>query len=399
VTGTETESANRKGPNGAASDGVAGPADFDLAGMVRVRVVGDDAQIALVGRQLGLPRTDPAGEPDLTVHFTDDVVRGEPLRYLGLDEAGFTDSRFFQMRAKAKARAMVHLPFHDIGKGMVISCEPNLPAVPLLIPLLAVTALDRGLVPLHAGAIQWHGAGIVFTGWSKSGKTETLISTTAAGADYVGDEWCYLDPARSMVVGIPEPVTLWSWHLRRFPSLREQIPALTRQRMRLLETPDRVERMLPNGVQRSGAGRLLRRVAYQTRSRANAWIPPEQLFGVTDARAVPFEHVVWTVSTESAEVRLSPLPAAEVADRMIHSVYYELSPLLDAYRMFRFAFPDRRSELLDNLEEHLTVALHKALDDVRGWVLEHPYELDLGRLADALSPVVDGSGPSGEDRA
>ncbi|MDH4280001.1 MAG: hypothetical protein OEW83_18170, partial [Acidimicrobiia bacterium] len=380
-------------------DGAVRSADFDLAGMVRVRVIGGDAQVALVGRQLGLPRTEPVGEPDLTVRFTDDVVQGEAVRYLGLDEAAFTDSRFLHLRAKAKARAMVHLPFDEIGKGMVISCEPNLPAVPLLIPLLAVTALHRGLVPLHAGAIQWRGAGIVFTGWSKSGKTETLIATTAAGADYVGDEWCYLDPARSTVVGIPEPVTLWSWHLRRFPSLRDQVPNLTRQRMRLLETPDRLERSLPATLQQSGAGRLLRRVAYQTRSRANAWIPPEELFGVTDARAVPFEHVVWTVSTESSEVRLTSLPATEIAERMIHSVYYELSPLLQAYRMFRFAFPDRRSDLLDNLEDHLTGALHDALDGVRGWRLEHPYELDLGRLSDELSPLAGGSESSGEATA
>ncbi len=388
MTGTDIESTN--GDDGRRVDRGTGAADFDLGGMVRVRVVGDDDQIAVVGRQLGLPRAEPAGEPDLTVRFTDDVAQGEALRYLGLDEAGFTDTRFLQMRAKAKARAMVHLPFDEIGKGMVISCEPNLPAVPLLIPLLAVTALDRGLVPLHAGAIQWRGAGIVFTGWSKSGKTESLIATTAAGADYVGDEWCYLDPARSVVVGIPEPVTLWSWHLRRFPSLRDQVPALTRQRMRLLETPDRLERSLPDAVQHSGAGRLLRRVAYQTRSRANAWIPPEELFGVTDARAVGFEHVVWTVSTESPEVRLTSIPGSEIADRMIHSVYYELTPLLDAYRMFRFAFPDRRSDLLDNLEDRLAAALHDALDTVRGWKLEHPYELDLERLAEALSPVAGG---------
>ncbi|MFQ5558723.1 MAG: hypothetical protein ACE5GB_14610, partial [Acidimicrobiales bacterium] len=192
-------------------------ADFDLAGMVRVRVVGGDAEIAAVARQLGPLRCEVGGEPDISIEVVDRLPDDGRLRHLGRDEAGFTDDGFVVMRAKAKSRARVRIPFDRIGRAggrCVITCEPGLPAVPLLIPILAVTALAKGLVPLHAGAFEWNGTGVLVTGWSKGGKTETLIATTQRGARYVGDEWCYIDPERQLVVGIPEPVTLWAWHLR-----------------------------------------------------------------------------------------------------------------------------------------------------------------------------------------
>lgn len=366
-------------------------ADFDLAGLVRVRVIGDEADIAIVGRQLGLPQSAVAGEPDLTVEFTDHVPGRETFRYLGREEAAFNEDGFFLLRAKGKARAVVRIPFESIGKRPVITCESGLPAVPLLVSLLAVTALHRGLVPLHAGAFSWNGVGVVVTGWSKGGKTETLIATEAAGAQYVGDEWCYIDPARSAVVGIPEPVTLWAWHLRRLPSLRRQIPVATRARMTLLDGPDRIERAIPRRMQDTSAGRLLRRIAYHTRNRANAWIPPGKLFGVTDVQVVGFEHIVLAVSTEDETVVLRDMPAERIATMAAHSVRHELEPLMAAYRMSLFAFPERRSAALDNLYEDLHLAVHRALDSCEGWTLEHPYELDLHRLADALRPLTGAS--------
>jgi thymidylate kinase len=372
-------------------------ADFDLAGFVRVRVVGGEPEIAAVGRQLGLEPTDPEGEPDITVEVSAEVDHGRLLRHLGRDEAAFSEDGFYVLRSKGKSRAKVRIPFEDIGDGLVIRCEAGLVAVPLLIPILAVTALGKGLVPLHAGAFTWNGAGVVVTGWSKGGKTETLLATTQAGARYVGDEWCYIDPQRSVVVGIPEPVTVWAWHLRHLPALRTAVPNSDRLRMALLEAPDRIESALPERLQSRRLGRLLRRLAFQTRSRANAWLDPGDLFGADGATVVPFDHVVLVMSTDSQAVTLTSMAAPEIASRMVASVHYELDPLLQAYRMFRFAFPDRRSKALDGVEPALEEALERALSGRRGWRLEHPYPVDLPALAEALRPVVGAADPTGEE--
>lgn len=382
----------------AARPSPSGPAvDYVLAGRIRVRVVGsspDDAVV--VGRQLGLPPTAPEGEADLTVEVVDRLEPSGPLRLLGREEAGFDDEGFVVLRAKGKARTMTRLPLDRLGQRPVITCERGLPAVPLLVPMLAVTALGRGLVPLHAGAVTWNDAGIVVTGWSKGGKTETVVASAAAGARYVGDEWCYLDAEAGTVAGVPEPVTLWGWHLRRFPPLRTAVPRADRLRMALLDWPDRLERRLPASVQQRPAGRRLRRVAYHTRARANVWLPPERLFGpVAGPTSVPYHHVVLAVSTGAAgarpgpadDVHLRPVASAEIAARMAQSVRYELAPLLQAYRMFRYAFPCRPCPPLDDLDRDLAAALGPALARARGWLLEHPAEVDLHRLADAVRPL------------
>ncbi len=366
--------------------------DFDLAGMVRVRVTGGGREIAAVGRQLGLPRSPVAGDADISIEIVDRIPRTGLERKLGRDEATFDDDSFLVTRAKAKARARVRIPFEDIGAGPVIQCEPGLPAVPLLVPILAVTALTKGLVPLHAGAFEWNGCGVVVTGWSKGGKTETLLATAEAGARYVGDEWCYIDPSRALVVGIPEPVTVWGWHVRHLPSLRARVPLQDRIRMGLLDLPDRAESRIPDRWRGLRPARLLRRVAFHARDRANTWLDPHELFGADGVSSVSFDRLVLVVSAETDDVTLRPMAASEIAARMVSSVRYELEPLLQHYRMFRYAFPERISPALDRLDADLETAIHRGLDDVPGWVLAHPYPVGLGALAEGLRPIVEPGG-------
>ena len=81
----------------------------------------------------------------------------------------------------------------------------GLPAIPLLVPIVNLTALANGALPLHASAFVHRGTGVVATGWSKGGKTEALLAFSANGARYVGDEWVYVAADGSRVSGIPSP--------------------------------------------------------------------------------------------------------------------------------------------------------------------------------------------------
>src|SRR5918997_82180 len=73
----------------------------------------------------------------------------------------------------------------------------------IVIRFVNLTALAKGALPLHAAAFTYRGTGVVVTGWAKGGKTETLLGFMAAGAEYVGDEWVYLDANGRHVHGIP----------------------------------------------------------------------------------------------------------------------------------------------------------------------------------------------------
>ncbi|MGH9034322.1 MAG: hypothetical protein ACRD0O_01040, partial [Acidimicrobiia bacterium] len=187
--------------------------DFDLHGLARVRLLdAEAADVSAVRRQLGPIEADVAGEADITVRFVDRLpTRGRTV-LLGAREAAFTDDAFLVLRSKHKARARVSVPMADVGRpGCELVCERGLPAVPLLIPIVNLTVLGKGALPLHAGAFLHRGTGVVCTGWSKGGKTETLLAFTRRGATYVGDEWVYLDGDGSAMHGIPEPLRLWDW--------------------------------------------------------------------------------------------------------------------------------------------------------------------------------------------
>src|SRR5829696_5035803 len=209
--------------------------EFDLHGLVGIRLVGArPADEAGVRRQLGLAPTTLGREPDLVVRFVDRIpVRGD-VRLLGLDDAAFTDDAFLVLRGRHKRRVRVRIPLEDLGERCELVCEHGAGSVPLLVAAVNTRALAAGALPLHASAFIHEGTGAVVTGWTKGGKTEALLAFAARGARYVADEWTYVLPPGERVVGIPEPIRLWDWHLRQLPEYAAVLPPRERRRLRAL---------------------------------------------------------------------------------------------------------------------------------------------------------------------
>ena len=199
----------------------------------------------------------------------------------------------------------------------------RLPGVPLLIPVLNVTALAKGFVALHAAAFTYNGTGVLVTGWAKGGKTETLIGFTAKGAQFVGDEWIYIGPD-SRVYGLPQPIRVWDWHLPDLPEYRARLTRGDRARMRALlafqSTGEQVRRARSLG----GAGRLLSRLVPLVERQRYASVRPETLFGPEScALSGTLDKLVFVVSHESPDVFAEEVDPLEVADRMAFSQQYE----------------------------------------------------------------------------
>ncbi|RIK48482.1 MAG: hypothetical protein DCC57_13410, partial [Chloroflexi bacterium] len=156
-------------------------ADFDLHGIAGIRLVdATSADVAAVARQLGPLRSELAREPDLVIRFIDRLPLPSPIRYIGVDDAGFAGDAFLVLRSKHKAQARVQIPLAQVGvQPAEIVCEHGLPAVPLLIAMINLVALSKGVLPMHAAAFSYQGQGILTTGWSKGGKTETLLAFMA----------------------------------------------------------------------------------------------------------------------------------------------------------------------------------------------------------------------------
>jgi hypothetical protein len=361
-----------------------GPAgtDFDLHGLVGVRVVdGARADVAAVRRQLGHPETTLHREPDLTIRFVDRLT-SSPLTLVGVGESGYDDEFFYLLQAKGGSTRRTRLPFDRLGPGVEIVCERGIPAVPHLLATVNLVLLGKDVLPLHATALEVDGQGILVTGWSKGGKTETLLAATSHGARYVGDEWVHLPPDGRML-GLPEPIRLWAWQLGQRPDLLASRTAAERRRLRAWTT---LSQVADRAADRSwkGAG-LVRRIAPALGRQAYLQVPPADLFGadgmVSSAR---LDAVVLVLSHESADTVVHEVEKGEIARRMAASLAEERAPLMVHYRQFRYAFPDRSSRLLESAGETEARLLAERLDGVPSAKVTHPHPCDVHELGRAV---------------
>jgi hypothetical protein len=380
-------------PTDVAESSPAGSVDFDLHGIVGIRILdARPADVAAVTRQLGPLVAPLAGEPDITVRFVDELPERGPLTYAGLDAAA-AGNRFYVLRGKDGRAARTLLPVADVGGRCDIVCERRGGHVPHLLAVINLTALAKGVLPLHASAFTYRGTGVLVTGWAKGGKTETLLAFAARGAQYVGDEWVYLTPDGGMH-GVPEPIRLWHWHVDQLPELRATLPAGTRARLDLLPSAASSATALGNRLPGT-AGSVLRRAAPVLRRQAHVQVPPAQLFG---AEAVALhghlDHVVLVESHDRDDVTIEPVPGSTVADRMLASLEDERAPFLQLYRQYRFLFPRSQAAAVLEAADRERSLLHARLGSRPAHLLRHPYPVRL----DSLVPPIQGLLPAGDAR-
>lgn len=351
--------------------------DFDLHGLVAIRLVGaTPGDAAAVARQLGPLQAVVDREPDLVIRFVEGLERSARVRLIGVDDAGFTDDAFLVLRSKHKSPARVKIDFSELGGPAEIVCERGLAAVPLLIPILNMTLLGKGVLPLHASAFIHDGIGVVATGWSKGGKTEALLAFASHGAEYVGDEWVYIPGDGGRVFGIPEPIRMWRWQLQQLPQYERLIGRGERARLRALDA-------LQGGAsawRRGPAGRaraLLKRQLYVD-------VDPQRLFGRLGGMAAPFDRLFLLVGHEQQDVTVERIDPSEVARRMVFSLQHENLELTAAYLKYRFAFPESSSDLLEQAASLQRDALLQVLADKPAFVVHHPYPVSLDRLFGAM---------------
>jgi hypothetical protein len=369
-------------------------ADFDLHGAVGIRLVeAGPADVGIVQRQLGPLRSRLDREPDLLIRFVDRMALGGTLRFLGADEAGYSDDAYVVLRGRHKSHVKVAIPFERIGGDgpCELVVERGLSAIPLLVAIVNITAFRNGLLPIHGGAFVHAGRGVLTVGWAKGGKSETMLAFTAHGADFVGDEWVYLDPADCSLRALPEPMRVWDWQLRSVDGLSERIGVGDRRRMAatrgFAEVADAITRLPVVG--HTAMGRAARRVQYLLEAQLSVQVPPERLLG---RPALPegahVDQVVFVTSHASDDISIERIDAGDVAIRAAHSMLFELSDLLGHYRRFRFAFPARANALLDELEPRYEARAIAAFRGIPAISVAHPYPLDIDRLYQAVAPAL-----------
>jgi hypothetical protein len=358
--------------------------DLDLHGYVGIRL--QDARpmdVRRVERQLGLSATQLEREPDITIKFVDAIRPTGTLTYVGLHETGFDGVAFHVLRGGLNVAGKATIPLEHVGGVCLITCERGLPAVPMLLHIINMTALAKGLIALHASAFVHEGRGILAAGWAKGGKTELLLAFMERGASYVGDEWIYITPERVML-GIPEPMRLWRWQLAQLPDFAARLGRGERLKLAALDVLARtVEGVAPpRGT--SLPASVLRRAAPVIRRQVNVQIPPVRLFGAESVvPAANLDHLLLVSSHASPELCAEDIRADEVAARMLASNAEERQPLMSLYRQFRFAFPQLSNPFLEEVGQTEAKVMQSALTGVPAAWLRHPYPVQLTSLREA----------------
>lgn len=369
-----------------------GSYDFDLHGLVGVRLVDaapDD--LAVVERQLGPLRGRLHDTPDVTIRFVDRLTSAD-LTYVGVAETGFNADGFFLLHGQGGIAARTLVPFADVGHPLEVVCERGVPAVPHLITLINFAALSKDVLPLHASAFTIDDTGVLITGWSKGGKTETLLEAARRGARYVGDEWVYLTPEGRMF-GLPEPIRVWAWQLDQLPELRRARPTGDRLRLRGWQATASAAR-LASTAHWPGAA-IARKGAPVIERQAYLRIPPAELFGHEGLQLSGHLDVVVLVESHSGpDTTVATIPAAHVAHRMMASLAEERAAFMAHYRQFRFAFPRQRSPLLESAAVPEARLLGAVFEDRPALTVAHPYPCDLRALGQAVLTAAIGVAPA-----
>jgi hypothetical protein len=367
--------------------------DYDLHGLAGVRLIdATPRDRAVVDAQLGPIAAPLAREPDITIRFVDRIPLSGSMRLLGVDDVGYTDDTFLVLRTRHKTRARVAIPFDRVGGACEIVCERGLPAVPLLIPILNLTVLANGGLPMHASAFRFADAGVLVTGWSKGGKTETLLGFMLNGAEYIGDEWIYLD-ADGRMFGIPEPIRVWDWHLEQVPSYRQRLSLRHRARLTGLRYVSGSLNTIAGALDGTSTrwSRSLRRVTDLLDRQRYGHLAPRAVFGsgFGSLRGV-LEKIVLVASHDSPDTTVEPADAATIAERMSFSLQEERSSFMATYRKFRFAFPDRGNPLVELAPEIERERLQQVLEGKEAYAVYHPYPPTISELFAAVRPLVEG---------
>jgi len=360
--------------------------DFDIHGVVGVRLLGGSPRdVAAVTRQLGPFQSRLDREPDITVRFVDDLpVAG--LQWVEFGRTGFTDEGFYIVQS-GKRPARVTLKFEEIGERPEIVCQRGLKSVPHLMAIATLVALKRGYVPIHGSAFVSRGVGVLVAGWAKGGKTESLLAFAGEGAEYIGDEWILLTPDGGML-GIPEHIRLQDWHLAQLPAVRTRVSLGKRLFFRGVRALESFHRAISGSpLSRLWPGGIVGEALPPLRRQLNAQLNPGDVFARQGSFSGRLDKVFLMVSHDRPEIAVSSVEPSEVAGRMTASVAFERAPILAAWQAYQYAFPDRRSPFLDQIDSLQRAGLSHLLAGRDAYVVRHPYPCSLRALYDAMAPV------------
>jgi len=368
-----------------------GAVDFDLPGIVRIRLLqATEEDVKAVKRQLGLDHSLLSGKPEIVIRFTDRIHSTERRDYVGDNDTARTNHDFLIIPHNRINRS-IQIPFDQVGEQCELVCESGTSPIPLLVPIINLTALHKGFLPVHASACFHNGTGILTSGWTGGGKTGLLLSLMSDGARFVSDDVTYLSPDGTLMVGFHQTIHVKDSYLAQLPEFRSRVKRRELFRMHGARFLQSLGRSIPDFLSRPLCSpRMRNRLNRFLQGRRSVQMPPEKLFG-TEAclDSCPLDKVVVTIGHNRENVSVQPASSEEVAEQLLATTVHEAQELKSYYLKYRFAFPDKRNELIEKFEQIQREMFLRMLADKETYLLRHPVPASLPQLYEALRPLYD----------
>jgi hypothetical protein len=363
--------------------------DFNLHNLFSIRLEDPTLEaIKAVQNQVGVQPSVLDEEPDLTVCYVDRF--NVSICHTEMGKAGFTNEDFYIMTGDGRKNNRVQFPFADLGKPCKVICETGTTEIPLLKLIINLRVLANGVMPIHAAAFIYNGKGVVVNGWPKGGKTSTLFSFLTRGAQFVSDDWLFVD-SDNKIYGLMQPIKLSDWQLKQLPDYLAKVKRIKRWTIQGLRWLDTLEKLMPEWIRDNllPAKAFYQGMRYLNKKHRHVTLSPEKLFGANlEAQTGKFDLLLLTLSHESPEVTVKPLNVDIALERLIAALHFEWMKWEEYYAQYLYAFPDKRNMLMDtawDIQHHL---LKNILTGKQIFLVNHPHPVELDELYNPIGQII-----------
>lgn len=367
--------------------------DYQLHGLLSLRIknASKKDQKALE-HQLGvLPSENlPDEQIDITIGYQDHVSGKSALKHLVMGAAAFNDDDFYVTKFSDAKHYAAQIPISHLGQACTIKCQHGIGEIPLLLFVINLRMLEKGYLPVHASAFRHNGIGVMVNGFPKGGKTSILFSFLSQSAQFVSDDWLYIDD-NGQIYGLAQPIKLSDWQLERLPEFRQQIKSSKWMSIKGVQWLDQVEQSIPDAVRRDfmPAKAFHRVQRYLNKKQRHIYVSPLKLFDISLAEMqTAFDLLILTMSHDSEEIIVEPLDHDKAIDRLTAALEYEWLEFMDYYVQYTYAFPKKRNSLIDGLSNTLYERLQKMMGERPVYAVYHPHPVDLHVLYSHIEPII-----------
>lgn len=362
--------------------------NYDLHGIVRLRLVNpSDTDLKRFNHGFGEYQCQTENEPDIKITFVNKIDT-PLLTYIGLNNAAFDENGFYIL-STGRNNLKVKIPFDKIGRDFEIICESGTPEIPMLRHFINLIFLKKNYIPLHASAFRFNDYTALVMGWSKGGKTESLLAFANNGAEYIGDETVVISRDGKTIFGIPVSVCVWEWQFEQIPKLLPKLPNQKRMLFGLIHFFDSLYKFLKNSfLKNSFPAKVLAEAMPAFRRQLNIRVEPNTIFKTRMLKSkLSLDHIILIMSRSSDEIKVESCNSKEVIDRMINSQNYEFASFIEQYLTFKYAFPNLKNELLENIESIQFNLLNEALKNKTAHKVSHPYPVSFEKLFNSMKTI------------